>query len=78
MKVRKKSGEDTWVLVHAEIQGQKENAFSHRSFVYNYRAFELYKKPVVRMWFYTGSIPKSVVDALSSHAFGYTFDSNPK
>ncbi|ETR70323.1 MAG: hypothetical protein OMM_03323 [Candidatus Magnetoglobus multicellularis str. Araruama] len=49
MKVRKKSGEDTWVLVHAEIQGQKENAFSHRSFVYNYRAFELYKKPVVSL-----------------------------
>ncbi|MBF0452268.1 MAG: HD domain-containing protein, partial [Candidatus Magnetomorum sp.] len=49
MKVRKKSGEDTWVLVHAEIQGQKENAFGHRSFVYNYRAFELYKKPVVSL-----------------------------
>jgi hypothetical protein len=49
MKVQKKSGEDTWVLVHAEIQGQKENAFSHRSFVYNYRAFELYKKPVVSL-----------------------------
>ncbi|KPA19131.1 hypothetical protein MHK_000652, partial [Candidatus Magnetomorum sp. HK-1] len=49
MKVRKKSGEDTWVLVHAEIQSQKENAFAHRSFVYNYRAFELYKKPVVSL-----------------------------
>jgi len=49
MRVQKKSGEDTWVLVHTEIQGQKVKAFSHRSFVYNYRAFELYKKPVVSL-----------------------------
>jgi hypothetical protein len=49
MKVRKKSGEDTWVLVHAEIQGHKDNSFADRLFVYNYRVFELYKKTVVSL-----------------------------
>jgi hypothetical protein len=37
VKVWKLSGEETWVLVHIEIQNQKDGNFSERMFVYYYR-----------------------------------------
>jgi len=33
------SGEEKWVLVHIEIQGQKDMSLSERMFVYNYRCY---------------------------------------
>ena len=49
MKVWKKSGEETWVLAHIEVQAQKENDFSYRTYVYNYRSGELFQKPVISL-----------------------------
>ncbi|HAS52022.1 MAG TPA: cytosolic protein [Gammaproteobacteria bacterium] len=41
-------GEDR-VLVHVEVQGEKTADFSQRMFVYNYRAYDLYGRPVVSL-----------------------------
>lgn len=46
-KVWLKNGEEKWILIHLEIQGQKHDDFAHRMFVYNYRTYDQYKKPVV-------------------------------
>lgn len=46
-KVWLKNGEEKWILIHLEIQGQKRDDFPHRMFVYNYRTYDQYKKPVV-------------------------------
>lgn len=46
LKVWKKNGEETWVLVHVEIQAQEKENFSHRTYVYNYRIHDLYNRPV--------------------------------
>ncbi|MBS0288103.1 MAG: hypothetical protein JSR17_12460 [Proteobacteria bacterium] len=46
MKVYTKSGEEAWVLVHCEIQGQRDVEFPKRMFVYRYRLIDFYAKPV--------------------------------
>ncbi|WP_258005811.1 hypothetical protein, partial [Cylindrospermopsis raciborskii] len=43
------SGEEIWVLIHIEIQSQYEEEFQKRMYIYNYRAFDLYQKPVISL-----------------------------
>ncbi len=48
-QVWKKNGEETWVLAHVEVQAQKKEDFQHRTFVYNYRSYDLYQRPVASL-----------------------------
>ena len=43
------NGEEAWVLIHVEIQGQVEPAFDERIFVYHYRLFDRYQHKVVSL-----------------------------
>ena len=36
-------------MIHIEIQSQYEENFSQRMYIYNYRAFDLYQKPVISL-----------------------------
>ncbi len=47
VRVWRKDGDEVWVLVHVEVQGQEESIFEKRMFVYNYRIFDRYDRPVV-------------------------------
>jgi hypothetical protein len=49
VKVWKRDGEETWVLIHAEIQNQEESDFSKRIFVYYYRLLDKYDRPIVSL-----------------------------
>jgi hypothetical protein len=49
VKVWKLNGEETWVLLHIEIQNQEESKFNHRMFVYFYRIGDKYDKPIVSL-----------------------------
>ncbi|MBW4622303.1 MAG: cytosolic protein [Cyanosarcina radialis HA8281-LM2] len=49
VKVWKLNGEETWVLIHIEIQSQEESHFSERMFVYYYRLRDRYHRPVVSL-----------------------------
>jgi hypothetical protein len=49
VKVWKLSGEETWVLVHIEIQSQEESQFSTRIFVYYYRLRDRYNQKIVSL-----------------------------
>ena len=42
-------GQEVWILIHIEIQSQYETDFPQRMYIYNYRAFDLYHKPVVSL-----------------------------
>ncbi len=42
-------GEEIWILIHIEIQSQYEENFPQRMYIYNYRAFDLYQKPVISL-----------------------------
>lgn len=37
------------MLVHVEVQGQEERSFEERMFVYNYRIFDRFRRPVVSL-----------------------------
>ncbi|MTJ54366.1 hypothetical protein FJR38_17735 [Anabaena sp. UHCC 0253] len=40
---------EVWILIHVEIQSQYEVDFGQRMYIYNYRSFDLYHKPVVSL-----------------------------
>jgi len=40
-------GDEAWVLVHVEVQGQRDPEFPERMYVYNYRCFDRFRKPVM-------------------------------
>jgi hypothetical protein len=48
-KVWQVGGEQAWVLVHIEVQSQEESDFAERMYVYNYRCFDRYRKPVISL-----------------------------
>ncbi|GJD17270.1 hypothetical protein RIVM261_022260 [Rivularia sp. IAM M-261] len=43
VKVRYLSGEERWLLIHVEIQGEPEDEFPLRMFTYNFRILDRYK-----------------------------------
>ncbi|MBF0342306.1 MAG: hypothetical protein HQL95_15280 [Magnetococcales bacterium] len=47
VKVWQLDGHEQWVLIHAEIHGNRQARFSERMFTYQYRAFDLGHRPVV-------------------------------
>jgi hypothetical protein len=47
VRVWRTDGSDAWVLIHIEVQGQPEQDFAQRMFVYYYRIFDRYKRPVM-------------------------------
>jgi hypothetical protein len=49
VKVWKCTGEETWVLIHIEIQNQEESHFSDRIFVYYYRLRDKYQQKIVSL-----------------------------
>lgn len=49
VKVWKLTGEETWVLVHIEIQSQENTGFNERMFVYYYRLRDKYHLPIASL-----------------------------
>jgi len=49
VQVWRKDGSEAWVLTHVEVQGQEESDFPKRMFVYNYRIFDRYDRPVASL-----------------------------
>ncbi len=43
------NGEETWVLIHIEIQSQEESGFAERMYVYNYRIYDRYNRKVASL-----------------------------
>lgn len=46
-KIFLKDGCEQWVLVHLEIQGNYDSDFPKRMFIYGYRIYDKYQKPIV-------------------------------
>ncbi|MCP4352237.1 MAG: hypothetical protein GY795_42805 [Desulfobacterales bacterium] len=57
-QVWQKNGEETWVLAHVEVQAQKKTDFQHRTFIYNYRSYDLYQRPVASLAVLADDNPK--------------------
>ena len=49
VRVWRLDGEESWVLVHVEVQGQYDARFAERMYVYNYRLFDRYRRKVASL-----------------------------
>jgi len=47
VQVWRRDGSDAWVLIHIEVQGQPDRDFPQRMFVYYYRIFDRYQRPIM-------------------------------
>ncbi len=48
-KVFRLDGDEAWVLIHTEVQNQPEEQFAERMYIYNYRIFDRFRRPVVSL-----------------------------
>lgn len=49
VKIYRTGGEETWVLVHVEVQSQEESNFAQRMYVYHYRIFDRYQRSIASL-----------------------------
>src|SRR5260370_42362550 len=45
-KVWLQDGQETWVLIHVELQNQRDGAFAERMYIYNYRIYDRHRRRV--------------------------------
>ncbi|MCX7097520.1 MAG: cytosolic protein [Methylococcales bacterium] len=43
------NGDENWIYIHIEVQGTKQAEFAERMFVYNYRLYDRYRRPIASM-----------------------------
>jgi hypothetical protein len=68
-KVWRKDGNEAWLLVHIEVQARHERTFAGRMYVYSYRIYDLYRRPVVSLAVLCDERPSWRPDY-----FGYKFE----
>jgi hypothetical protein len=49
VRVMLRNGDERWVYIHIEVQGSRQAEFAKRMFVYNYRLFDRYDRPIASM-----------------------------
>ena len=49
VRVATHEGDEHWVYVHVEIQGNPDGDFAERIFTYNYRLYDRYRRPVASL-----------------------------
>jgi len=49
VQVHRHSGQEDWIYIHIEVQGDAQAEFAERMLVYNYRIFDHYHRPVASM-----------------------------
>src|ERR1700744_4544942 len=78
VKVFTKGGEEKWILVHVEIQGQYHEDFASRMFRYYYRLLDKYNKPITAYAIFTEANSKTRPDGFELDFMGtslkYTFN----
>jgi hypothetical protein len=46
VRVTQNNGDERWVYVHIEVQGERDRSFEKRIYVYNYWLFDRYDRPI--------------------------------
>jgi hypothetical protein len=49
VQVWRRGGQEAWVLVHVEVQGQPQAEFAERMYVYNYRLYDAHRRHVASL-----------------------------
>ena len=50
-------GQSNWIYVHIEVQGDEQQEFAERMFVYHYRLFDRYRQPIASLAVLTDDRP---------------------
>jgi hypothetical protein len=48
-KVWLNDGQEAWILIHIEVQNQRDPRFAERMYVYNYRTYDRHRRPVISL-----------------------------
>jgi hypothetical protein len=67
VRVHLRGGDEAWVLVHVEVQSQRDPSFAERMYVYNYRLFDRHRRKVASLAILADDRPR-----WKPSAFGYT------
>src|SRR5262249_47785277 len=70
VKVWTKNGVECWVLIHVEVQTAREAEFPKRLYVYNYRVFDRYNRPVASLAVLADDDPQWRPDEFRQSLFG--------
>jgi hypothetical protein len=70
VKVWKKDGSECWVLIHVEVQTTRDAGFPQRMYVYNYRVFDRYNRPVASLAVLADDDPEWRPTEFASDLFG--------
>ena len=70
VKVRLREGQRLWLLIHIEVQGQREAQFETRMFMYHYRAFDLHRERILSLAILSDRSPKWRPQRYEHEAFG--------
>jgi hypothetical protein len=49
VRVTRPSGVEDWIYIHIEVQGTAQEEFAERMFIYNYRLYDRYRRPIASM-----------------------------
>ncbi len=74
VKVWRKDGQESWLLIHIEIQGTQEADFPERLFVYHYRIFDRYNRQVVTLAVLTDNRPSWRPDRFAYDLWGCSLE----
>ncbi|TWI63393.1 hypothetical protein LZ24_03264 [Desulfobotulus alkaliphilus] len=74
VKVWTKKNKEIWVIIHIEVQGDPEEIFSERMFVYYFRIFDHHRTGVVSLGVLTDNSKSFRPDSYSRELWGCTLD----
>jgi hypothetical protein len=70
VRVTRQGGQSEWVYVHLEVQGDMQAAFAERMFVYHYRLYDRYRKPIASLAVLADDQPHWQPESFSYDVFG--------
>ncbi|HVS39067.1 MAG TPA: hypothetical protein VMS17_26145 [Gemmataceae bacterium] len=70
VRVWTKAGVECWVLIHVEVQTARDPDFPQRMYVYNYRVFDRYNRPVASLAVLADGDPAWRPTDFRNHLFG--------
>ena len=70
VQVCRLEGDESWVSVHIEVQGDAEDVFARRMFTYHYRLFDRYARPLASLAVLADDNPGWRPDGFGYEVFG--------
>ena len=70
VRVTLQNGDENWIYIHVEVQGTKQVEFAERMFVYNYRLYDRYRRPIASMAVLTDEVARWRPNSYSFEALG--------